>query len=500
MGAILKYFFTGKMNSRNRLLKNSFGRLCFLLFQLGSFYFSFGQDVSVEFSSSDTALQGAFYRAKEMALSYRGNPTDPVGPWYEAALPSRNAFCIRDVSHQCLAAEVLGLSRETKNMLTRFVSNISEPKDWCTYWEINKFGLPAPEDYRNDSAFWFNLNANFELLYTCWRMYQWTGDTSYITHPAFSKFFALAMNDYVDRWILQANSLLKRPPYPNAPVSFNIDDYFHRCRGLPSYYEAVTDIMMSADLVASIYRAFKSYAAIQALKGNNSAVASLEAKAESYRRHLENYWWDEKAGVYHTYFTNNHAFGNGEGETFLLWYDALKDSSRIRKTIGHLSNVPWNVENLSYLPYQLCRFGYPGEAYRYILYLADPATKRREYPEVSFGVIEGIIQGIMGVTPDANQNRVATLFSGKAGTDATISNLRILSTIINLKQWEKGTFIKNVGEKTITRRATFHGRIPQILVEGKKVKAVQQRDILGNWKSYVDLKLAPGKQVSVEVP
>jgi hypothetical protein len=496
----LKFFFTGKMKGLKRLIRNTSGFFFLLLIQLGTFYDSFGQEATVEFSSSDTALQGAFYRAKAMALSYRGNPADPVGPWYEAALPSRNAFCIRDVSHQCLAAEVLGLSRENKNMLTHFVSNISEPKDWCTYWEMNKFGLPAPEDYRNDSAFWFNLNANFELVYTCWRMYQWTGDTSYITHPAFSKFFGLAMNEYVERWILQAKTLLKRPPYPNAPVAFNIDDYFHRCRGLPSYYEAVTDIMMSADLVAAIYRAFKSYAAMESLKGNKSNVASLEAKAESYRRHLEKNWWDEKEGVYHTYFTNKHAFGNGEGETFLLWYDALNDSSRIRKTISHLSNVQWNVENLSYLPYQLCRFGYPGEAYRYILYLADPSTKRREYPEVSFGVIEGIVQGIMGVAPDAGQNRLATLYSGKPGTDATISNLRILSTTVNLEHGEKKSAIKNIGDKTINWRAAFHGRIANILVDGNRVKAVQQKDVLGNWKSFVDLKLAPGKQVLAEVP
>jgi hypothetical protein len=115
-------------------------------------------------------------------------------------------------------------------------------------------------------------------------------------------------------------------------------------------------------------------------------------------------------------------------------------------------------------------------------------------------VIEGIVQGIMGVTPDAVQNRLATIFSGKPGTDATITNLRILSTTVNLEQSEKKSLIKNIGEKAITWRATFHGRLAQILVGGKMIKAVQQRDILGNWKSYVDLKLAPGKQVSAEVP
>src|SRR6478752_4450848 len=218
---------------------------------------AFAQEPSIEFQSSDTALQIAFYRAKEMALSYKGDQNDPVGPWYEAALPSRNAFCIRDVSHQAIAAEVLGLHAANKNMLTQFVSNISESKDWCTYWEMNKFGKPAPEDYRNDTAFWYNLNANFELLYTCWRMYLWTGDSSYITQPVFKTFFNLTLTRYIDRWSLQVDSLLKRPAYPNAPSPFNFNDYFHRCRGIPSYYEAVGDMSMSSDLVAAVYQAMK---------------------------------------------------------------------------------------------------------------------------------------------------------------------------------------------------------------------------------------------------
>ncbi|MEO7961820.1 MAG: hypothetical protein ABIR19_09740, partial [Ginsengibacter sp.] len=99
-------------------------------------FISFGQSGAVTFTSSDTAMQNAFNLAKEMTLHYQGNPGDPVGPWYEAALPSRDAFCIRDVSHQCIAAEILGMSRENKNMFTLFAKNISKNKDWCSYWEI----------------------------------------------------------------------------------------------------------------------------------------------------------------------------------------------------------------------------------------------------------------------------------------------------------------------------------------------------------------------------
>lgn len=193
----------------------------------------------VTFKSTDAALQTAFIRAKEMALSYKGKATDPVGPWYESALPPRSAFCMRDVAHQSIGGEILGLAKENKNMFRLFVNNISESKDWCSYWEINHLGKPAVEDYRNDTAFWYNLNANFDILNASWKLYLWTGDLEYINGAGFKNFHEKSVTEYINRWVLQADSLLKRPTHPNAPVPFNDQDAFHRCRGLPSYSEGV---------------------------------------------------------------------------------------------------------------------------------------------------------------------------------------------------------------------------------------------------------------------
>ena len=453
---------------------------------------SAAQEKSIVFISSDTALQTAFNRAKEMALFYKGDATDPVGAWYEAALPSRNAFCIRDVSHQAIAGEILGLHAANKNMLTHFVSNISASKDWCTYWEMNKFGKPAPEDYRNDTAFWYNLNANFELIYTSWRMYLWTGDNSYTNNPVFKTFFDLTLTKYIDRWFLRVEDLLKRPPYPNAPKLFNFNDYFHRCRGIPSYYEAVSDMGMSSDLVAAIYRAMKSYAAIARLQKNIKKATVYEQKAEVYRKHLEEKWWNAEGQHYFNYLTNKNKFGTGEGETFLLWYDALTDSIRIKHTIQRLLNAQLNVENLSYLSYQLCRYGYAEQAYKYILHLTNPATKRREYPEVSFGVIEGIVEGIMGVAADARFNRVTTIYNSNTGHSAELRNLSLLLSSINIKHWKNGSALHNQGKKTLNWRAAFQGRLLYIDVNGKKRKAMQQIDKMGQWRSYIDVQVLPG--------
>lgn len=459
---------------------------------------SFAQEHTIAFYSSDTSLQTAFERAKAMALFYKGDKDDPVGAWYEAALPSRNAFCIRDVSHQAIAAEVLGLQSANKNMLTHFVSNISESKDWCTYWEMNKFGKPAPEDYRNDTAFWYNLNANFELIYTCWRLYLWTGDSSYIKDKVFRNFFDLTLTKYMDRWYLQPDDLLKRPAYPNAPQPFNFNDYFHRCRGIPSYYEAVSDMRMSADLVAAIYRAMKTYAAIVRLQKDFAKAAVYEQKAEIYRKHLEEKWWNAEGNYYYHFVTNENKFGTGEGETFLLWYDVLKDSNRIKQTINRITNAKLNVENMSYLSYQLSRYGYAGEAYNYILHLTNPATKRREYPEVSFGVIEGIVQGMMGVEADARFNRIHTLYNSNSSHVAELRNLNILQSTVNITHRKSGSTLYNQGRSMLNWRAGFHGRFAYVKVNGKKQKPIYKKDVMGKRLSFVDVQVMPGQTTKIE--
>src|ERR1700737_260833 len=77
---------------------------CLLLFGLSSSIAVHAQAVtplsSLQFESSDKKLVQAFQWAKSQALTYAHDGSDPVGPWYEAALPGRNSFCMRDVSHK----------------------------------------------------------------------------------------------------------------------------------------------------------------------------------------------------------------------------------------------------------------------------------------------------------------------------------------------------------------------------------------------------------------
>jgi hypothetical protein len=452
------------------------------------------------FHSSDTAIQNAFNWAKDMALHYRGDANDPVGPWYEAALPSRDAFCIRDVSHQCIGAEILGMNNENKNMLTKFTSNISESKDWCTYWEIDKWNKPAPADYKNDQAFWYNLNANFELIYACERLYRWTGDSSYINSLSNIEFFEKSLNEYITRWTLEADSLFTRLPIPNLPANYDKTDNYTRSKGLPSYIENVDGLKIGVDLVAAIYRGLMSYSNILKIKGDAKRSEHYAQEANKYLQQLESKWWNSERNNFYTHYMEDGKFFTGEGAMFLLWYDVIKDHAKTKSIIDEVTSSDMNVETMSYLPYLFYKNGYDSVARKYILHLSNPSTKRREYPEVSYGVIEGIVQGVMGIEPDAFSNTINTCYKDESDNDARLDSLSILGSVVSVEHnaKTKSTFTNN-GNKTINWKASFRNSHKVIYINNKAIKAKREFDASGKLLSYVIIPVVSGQTVSARV-
>lgn len=461
---------------------------------------SSGQIRGVTFKSSDTALEHAFAWAKSTALHYRHDSGDPVGPWYDASLPGRSAFCMRDVSHQSIGAEILGMSKENNNMFTKFVTNISKSKDWCSYWEINKWNKPAPVDYRNDKEFWYNLDANFDVLYACWRLYLWTGDKTYISSPAFVNFYEKTLNNYIQAWALEVDSLLTRPLHPDAPVPINPNDPFQSNRGLPSYVESIPNLKMTADLIAAIYQGFVSYSGILKEKGKLNESQYYLKKAKSYKQEFYSKWWNQKKGLYNTYYTTDNKFGMGLGNTFLLWFNILHKTSRVNATLDHLSSIQLNVESTSYLPYIFYEDGRYEQAYKYLLYLSNPNTKRREYPEVSYGVLQGIVLGYMGIEPDACNLTLSTCFRGKHETIAELNSLPILQTTIDLKyNGYKSTTIANTGKSAFFWKAVFPGRHASIYIKSKAVSSKIEYTMNNNVCSFSVIKVKPGERVTAIV-
>ena len=445
----------------------------------------------LSFESSDKDLELTFYWAKKMALSYAHDGGDPVGCWYEAALPSRNAFCMRDAAHQSIGAEILGLSKHNYNMMYKFAANISEAKDWCTYWEIDKDDNPCRADYVDDNDFWYNLNANFDVMYACWRLYEWTGDKRYLNDESFTNFYALSAKNYVDSWQLNPEEMLTRTREVNRKPDAK---RFRSSRGVPSYVESYGGLYSSSDLVATIYGGYDAYSKILAEAGNKDESAQMAARAEEYRKHLDEKWWSPEINAYHTFWTNKGEFADGEGLTHVVWFGAVKEPARIKGTVEKmLARKEWNIENVSYFPLLWYRYNYADEAYKILKDIV--IAKRCEYPEVSYGMIEGIVSGAMGIQPSASQKRVVTLPQITGDNYLQVNNIPMLGGTVSVRHNDNKTsaFVNTTPSK-ITWEAAFAGDYENILVNGTSVKAQKRIDAMGGTVSYAEVKLGKGEQ------
>lgn len=450
------------------------------------------------FASSDKVLEETFQWAKTMALSYAHDSNDPVGAWYEAALPQREAFCMRDVSHQAIGAHLLGLAKHNRNMMFRFAENISDTKDWCSYWEINRHNRPAPADYTNDQEFWYNLNANFDVVQACLKLYQWTGDAAYLNDPVFVDFYRRSLNEYVSHWQLEPDKIMNRPQYMHQPQPFDARNNFHTCRGLGSYVENFRGLAVGVDLVATLYAGYRAYSTLATLNGEDAIAQQAAQRADEYQELLESRWWNPAKSTYHTFWTADKTFHSGEGEPFILWFDATKQPERIRATVNSILSKEWNVENLSAFPTLLYRLQYAKEAYDKLVSL--PHLNRAEYPEVSYGAIEGVIGGVMGIGAEASCRRIYTLpqLPG-ADTWAEVTDVPVFAGTISVRHTrnEASQLTNHTGE-TINWRASFKGKHTALYVNNCSYTTFESIDELGNIVSYLFVEVKEGETISVK--
>ena len=160
----------------------------------------------------------------------------------------------------------------------------------------------------SDEDFWYNLNANFDLIDACFKLYQWTGNKTYINDEAFDRFFQLTLNQYVERWQLQPDKIMDRPALMNLKPSTTKYRY---SRGIPSYDELQSDLTVSGDLLGMIYNGFRTYAIILRLRHHVELTDKYAKQAQQYRKLIDSRWWDEKSQAYFGFYTSDKKFNAG---------------------------------------------------------------------------------------------------------------------------------------------------------------------------------------------
>ena len=452
--------------------------------------------------TNDSLLAARFKWATSQALEYAHDENDPVGKWYEAALPDREAFCMRDVSHQSQGAHYLGLKDHTKNMLFKFAENIAESRDWCTYWEINRYNQPAPVDYANDNEFWYNLPANFDVLIACFRQYQLTGDSDYLNHPVFVNFYNRTMRDYILAWDLDIASVMNRNRFMNLAQPLDSSYSFHVSRGLPSYAEGEPlRLYLGADLFCLQYQAYQAYEKILSLNGLNIKVDSLQIVAQGLKEWYNSIWWNSEHDKPHSSLLTDGTF-IGNPSTYFLQSGILKGNKREGIALqGLLNQENINIEGQSYFPSLFYEFDENQRAFGELLDLSDPQKERREYPEVSYAVVEAMLEGMMGIKVHAASRRISTLPRLTGNTKlASFTHIPILEGNLTVSHKNNiETTVVNQLTGAIKWKAAFTLAADSLLVDNQVVKAKRGESLTGREISWVEINLTAGDSVTVRV-
>lgn len=464
-------------------------------------------------NSPDTHLVDAFNWAARQASAFASD-SDPVGPWFEAALPGREAFCMRDVAHQVVGAHALGMQPHIRNMLHRFAAAISAERDWASYWEINRHNQPAPVDYRNDHDFWYNLPANFDVLDAAWRMYQWSGDQAYLRDATFLSFYRHSVTDYVERWALGTGTIMTRARIMNRAAA-DPDARFADNRGIPGYNEESDDFTVGLDLLAAEHAGFAAYARILEARGEFSSARRWLQNADEVKRLVNGVWWDEKSQSFHDYLATTRRLRHRSTSAWnsaALYWPVAADGAHARamlqglvRQISASRSAP--IEEQSHHPEVLYRYGANDVAYDQIMDLSRADRERREYPEVSFSVVGAIVTGVMGISVDAvmtgreaqllpygTSPEVMTMPQLTAATPwAELAHLPVRANDITVRHdGLTATSLTNNRGPALVWHAALPGRYDMLLLNGRAVKASRQTLTLGRAVSVVRVVVAPG--------
>lgn len=444
----------------------------------------------LQLKSSIKKLEEGFQWAKKQAMEYVHDGEDPVGLWYEAALPMREAFCMRDVSHQSYGAAALGLGAHTENMLRRFAEYISGSRDYCTYWEITRENLPCKDDYEDDSDFWYNFPGSFEVIRACYQQCLWNEDSRYYQDEVFRKYYTWTCEKLVEYWDKDQDGILEH--YPE-----------YGRRGLASYNETDVAILTAGDMLASQYTGYDAYAHLLELDGKVQEAERYRKKSDDLKEKYLKQWYQPEKKEFYGAIKSNREFYEGyykEGNFLPLFFGILQGEEKQKDAVEQLKkHGVENVEGMSYLPTIYYECGEEEVGWEILMKLCEPDLERREYPEVSFAVIGSIVNQLMGLKVEENGEIISCSRIQDTET-AELEHISILGGEIHLShEGKKGSVLENNTGKKRQWKACFEGEYKVLEVNGREIQAFQEEDGAGRQISWVNVLVENGERITVAV-
>lgn len=448
-------------------------------------------------TSSSAYLTDAFNWAKTMALSKVKTGVGSNIPCYQAALQARNVFCQRDYAHQLDGAALLGLNDENYNMLMAYAQLQTQARDWYSIWEVNYDGSISPIDYVSDSQFWRNLAGMFEVAESGYRQYEWTGNSNLINNATLNNFYSKTVNEFVANHDENGNGIAEEHSSSGWV-------------GVCSYNEGPDyTLKEAADGLGCQYKAYWAYAKILEAKGDTTGAATWTTKANNLKNTFNSSWYSTTDG---RYVRGKNASDESDVTNFgyeSSWFIPYKELSDVGTKAedyldfiysSFMASPSPNIEAWTYLPDVFYKWNQNARAWSFLKSVMDSGS---DYPEVSFTIISAIAKGMMGIQPNAPENKVITLPRLPAGDPSEVAmvdlnNIKIGTHNIEVKHEGnvKTTVTHNSGTGNLTWEAQMPGTYATLLVNGIATTATT-KNINGTTVSCVTITLPVGSSAVV---
>ncbi|WP_407991664.1 NPCBM/NEW2 domain-containing protein [Kitasatospora sp. CMC57] len=457
--------------------------------------------------SPNATLNDGFAWGKDRALGmtfYPGNPmmghepewwrlkdaTHPApAPGYWGAYTNRESYYNRDISHQSDGAHDLGLDAETLNMMKTFAGDAAKPgQNGWPLWAHSSTGAM----YYIDGTGFRELPSPFNLMTKAYKQYQWTGNADWINDPTLAAYYDSTMNQFLAGHEVTWNDA---NPAAEQPVARKQAGEY-----TATFFEFPNENLVSAaDSLGYQYQSMLAYSEILKAKGDAANGTKWADRAQRVRNTFEANWWDASNN---RYVRGKDAAGTGYSSwgheaSFLMMLTGLGDyGSRTNSYLDFIAanDDGLNVEATSYLPEMYYQYNRSDEGWSWLKKLM---TGRNTYPEVSFLAVSSVVDGMMGVQPDAPHDKVATISRLTPETPwVEMDHLKVGDNDLKLKHnGATASTLTNNSGGTVSWDAEFYGTPATITVNGV-ARTPQTKTLYGKTVSYVTIPVAAGATVT----
>lgn len=500
---------------------------------------------TISLKSDNKEIEEAFNWAVDKALSWKmtGKSGDinrhergeglgfqanvPYLPSYWAGYAHRSAYYIRDFAHQIDGAHLVGMDEENFAMMEKFAEYTTVDKKWYSWWALNfdgsVFTLDAPnppgtetyKDYPSDfvntpgESFVREIPAMFELVEKAWKSYLWTGDPRYIENAKLWNMYEKVVTEFVILHDADENGI----PEGHGNIF----------EGSATYNEADIYPLEAGDAIAAQYQAYLAYGAFLSEKKLSKRANEQMKKATKLKDYFNTNWSVvERTELYSCAITSSgekYPLFNKETSWFIPMKLLTEPGERNDIYLDYISEQlgdgvgtsnpkkgsPANIEAYTYLPDTYFAYGRIDEAWKWMKYIIDQKDKPHvvtkqgkngDYPEVSFTLVSQVVEGLMGIEPDAANHTISTIPRLPSEIDhLNLERLKIGDhTIAVYQSADKTEITYSMGEQSLTAKIRFYGSHEFISVNGKKIKA-KQAQLNGETFSFITVDLKSEEKV-----